>query len=109
MADERPEDIEPSQDSGRPKRAPPTIDLTASEVTGGTAEPVGEAAGEAGTTADETPRNPPPPTPRTAATLVSAITGAVAAALLLAIAWFAGWPGQTVAPPVVAQVDTAAV
>ena len=36
MVDDRPEDTEPSPDSGRAKRAPPTIDLEATEVTGET-------------------------------------------------------------------------
>ena len=34
MVDDRPEDTEPSPDSGRAKRAPPTIDLEATEVSG---------------------------------------------------------------------------
>ncbi len=36
MVDDRPEDNEPSPDLGRAKRAPPTIDLEASEVSGET-------------------------------------------------------------------------
>jgi hypothetical protein len=36
MADDSPEDTPPSPDSGRAKRAPPTIDLEASEVSGET-------------------------------------------------------------------------
>src|SRR5258705_13742932 len=36
MADDRPEDMEPPSDSGRAKRAPPTIDLEATEVSGET-------------------------------------------------------------------------
>jgi len=140
MADERPEDTDSARDSGRPKRPPPTLDLTATELTGragtevtgragtdvtgeagtefsngtaapgasaGTAEPGVEAAGAA-TAADATPPNPPPRPARTAATLVSAFAGAVAAGLVLAVVWFLGWPGQTVAPAA-PPVDTAAV
>ena len=36
MVDERPEDTTLPPDSARPKRAPPTIDLEASEVSGET-------------------------------------------------------------------------
>ena len=34
MVEDRPEEIEPSPDSGRAKRAPPTIDLEATEISG---------------------------------------------------------------------------
>ena len=36
MVEDRPEEIEPSPDSGRAKRAPPTIDLEATEISGET-------------------------------------------------------------------------
>ena len=36
MIDDRPEDTGPAPDSGRAKRAPPTIDLEASEISGET-------------------------------------------------------------------------
>ena len=52
MVDDRPEDNwTAAPDSGRPRRAPPTIDLEASEVSSETAEPAGaEARAESGTT-----------------------------------------------------------
>ena len=36
MAEDKSEDSEPSPDSGRAKRAPPTIDLEATEISGDT-------------------------------------------------------------------------
>ena len=46
MVEDRPETIEPTPDSGRARRAPPTIDLDASEVTGETRNAGGEAPPE---------------------------------------------------------------
>jgi hypothetical protein len=125
MADDRPEDTGPPLDLGRPKRAPPTIDLEATEVSGKpatevsgkTAEP-GAATDEttntgAGTGADATPGETPDARPRApwiASALISASAGAVAAGLVMAVVWLAGWPGNTAAPaPIAPQVDHAAV
>ncbi len=47
MDDNRPDDATPP-DSGRPKRAPPTIDLEASEVTSPDADAGGGKPGRAG-------------------------------------------------------------
>jgi hypothetical protein len=98
MVDDSPEDTTPP-DSGRAKRAPPTIDLEASDVAGET-----HSADAAGAEA------PPKQSARVrsaaiSAALVAAIAGAAAAALVLAAAWFAGWPavGPTAAP----QADAA--
>ena len=59
MADDSPEALPPSPDPGRARRAPPTIDLEASEVTGETrkvdAEP--EAAPEP--LPEQPPQEPP--------------------------------------------------
>ena len=43
MAEDRPEDIEPPPDAGRARRAPPTIDLEATEVSGDTQAPGSDA------------------------------------------------------------------
>jgi hypothetical protein len=88
MVEDRPEGIEPSPDLGRAKRAPPTIDLEASEVSGETRnvgddaqpEPVAEHAASA-----------------VSAWAVAAVSGIVAASLVICVAWILGWPAP--APP----------
>ncbi len=105
MADDRPQDVDPAPDLGRPKRPPPTLDLEATEVTGAAADANrGGSATSAGT--------PPPAGPRTqrfGTAAISALTGAVAAGLVIAVVWLAGWPGQAVAPAVEPEADHAAV
>jgi hypothetical protein len=99
MVEDRPENIEPLPDSGRAKRAPPTIDLDASEVTGETrnvggdapAEPVSEHASAA-----------------ISAWAVAAVSGLVAASLVICVAWMLGWPAPA-APPAAPPANTAAV
>jgi hypothetical protein len=136
MADDRPEDIELSSDFGRAKRAPPTLDLEATEVSdssatketdeaaaemGGesAAEVTGKAAPEAtgadtepgaGATAGETPPATGPRTRWLASVLISAISGAGAAGLILAIVWLVGSPTEGAAPtPQIPSADQAAV
>jgi hypothetical protein len=94
MVEDRPESIEPSVDSGRAKRAPPTIDLEASEVTSETRNVGGDA--------------PPELVPEHASAAIStwavaAVSGLVAASLVICVAWILGWPAP--APP----ANTAAV
>lgn len=114
MAEERPDDPGPSPDS-RPKRAPPTIDLQATEVSSEppkaeeTAEAAREAAKESTTEASEaSPGVAPPeaePQPETASVrpdaeparpvspwVVAPVSGAVAAALVIGVGWLLGWP-----------------
>jgi hypothetical protein len=95
MVEDRPESIEPTPDSGRAKRAPPTIDLDASEVTGETRNLGGDA--------------PPDPIsePGSAISIwaVAAVSGLVAASLVICVAWMLGWPAPPAAPP----ANTAAV
>lgn len=91
MDHNRPDDPTPSPDSGRPKRAPPTIDLEASEVT---TKPAGDDAGhgsDAGRSAFLSSAALRP-------FWVAALTGAVTAALVIAVAWTLGWPGEASRP-----------
>ncbi|MDB5616355.1 hypothetical protein [Tardiphaga sp.] len=107
------------QDPNRPRRAPPTIDLPASDVTSATSGPeVSEPAEETAASAElpeETaaesiadpvlPDQPQPAREKRPSVLVPAATGALAAALLLGVASLAGWPGQPAPQP----PDTAAL
>jgi hypothetical protein len=103
MAEDRPEDTEPTVDSGRAKRAPPTIDLEATEISGETQN--------AGADAPPEQSVPRPSRAPVFAAIIAAISGAAAAALVIAAAWFAGWPGEPVPPaaPAAAQVSSAAL
>ena len=87
--DNRPEDAAASPDPGRPRRAPPTIDLEASEVT--------KPAEDAGS---NNPAGRPfwLPSASILPFLVAAVTGAITAVLVMAVAWAVGWPGETVRP-----------
>ncbi|MDB5503423.1 MAG: hypothetical protein JWR89_3325, partial [Tardiphaga sp.] len=115
MVDDRPVETGPL-DPGRPRRAPPTIDLPASEVTRETSGPVvpeevatvgeppaaeeaavEETAGESIADPDS-PAEPPPPQPMRPSVLLPAATGAMVAALLLGAASLAGWPGSATPP-----------
>src|SRR3984957_8529664 len=103
MVDDRPEDTGPPGESVRPKRAGPTIDLEATEVSGDTRN---AAAG-----AEPEPK-PEPAAERPAASamfpvIAAAFAGAGAAAAVLGVAWFLGWNAASPlpAPP----ADTAAI
>ena len=98
MDDNRPDDTTSSPDSGRPKRAPPTIDLEASEVT----KPADGASqsNEAGWSSRLSSAALRP-------VWVSGVTGVLTAALVLAIVWAVGWPGETVRP--IAEINTGAI
>jgi hypothetical protein len=104
MVDDTPEDAQPLPGSGRPKRSPPTIDLQASEVSGGTGNPGGGA--EPG----PSPGEPPPQRGRSTApsAFIGAVSGACAAALVIGAAWLWGWPGEVAAPkPAAPAVNSA--
>jgi hypothetical protein len=103
MADDKPEDAGPPVDSGRAKREPPTIDLEAIEITDETPNPGGDTK--------DASSMPQPSAGRISAAIIAAISGAGAAALVIAVAWFAGWPGETVPPaaPAAPQVSSAAI
>jgi hypothetical protein len=118
MVDDRPDDTGPSPELGRPRRAPPTIELQATEVTtetAGTGADTAAAAQESqepAASGEPAPEAAPPPDPKPRAPrsspLISAGTGAVAAALVVGAAWLAGWPGSP-APEPATQVDTSAI
>ena len=101
MAEDRPEDLELPPDAGRAKRPPPTIDLEATEISGETrnAHADAEAGADAGAGAAAEPGPSAQRPPVMSSAVVSAVSGACAAALVIAIAWRMGWPGQAAAPP----------
>ena len=84
MVDDNPEDTTPSPDSGRAKRAPPTIDLEASEVSGETRNAGGDAQPE--------PLSHEPPAAAISPWVIAAVSGAVAASLVICVGWILGWP-----------------
>jgi hypothetical protein len=104
MDEDRPEDTPLSPDPGRTKRAPPTIDLEASEVSGETRGAGGGASEGAGGGASAQPRRSFPP--GFSATVTSAVTGALTAALVIAVAWYVEWPSEVVPPANTAAIDT---
>jgi hypothetical protein len=100
MIDDRPEDTGPMPDSGRTKRAPPTIDLEATEISGETQKAGGEAPSEP---------MPQEPTATVSPWAVAVVSGAVAASLVIGVGWILGWPA--VQPPALAapQVNVASI
>jgi hypothetical protein len=111
MEEVRPEDTSPSPDSGRAKRAPPTIDLEASEVSG---ETQGGGPQPRRSFAWSFPwrfsrRFSWPSSAAMPATLAAAVTGAVTAALVIAVAWMVGWPGETAPPVAPSQINASAI
>ena len=124
MVDDRPEDIGSPPDSGRAKRAPPTIDLKATDVTGDTKNTAGDArpeqaaqsspdrgpsearseAASAGASAAVSPAVSRPISPW----VIAPVSGAVAAALVITVGWMLGWPAVQVAPSV-PQINASAI
>jgi hypothetical protein len=98
MDDNRPDDAAASPDAGRPKRAPPTIDLEASEVT----KPA-EDAGNGGPAGRSSRLSFAAISPF----FVAAVTGAITAVLVMAVAWAMGWPGETARP--IAETNAGAI
>ena len=92
MVEDRPEELESPPDPGRAKRAPPTIDLEATEISGETKPAATDAGAGRGP-------GPKPSSPRNwrgsiFPNVISAVSGAGAAGLVIAIAWLMGWPGE---------------
>jgi hypothetical protein len=112
MIDDRPDDAGPAPDSGRAKRAPPTIDLEASEISGETRKASGEAppnpASEEPTSKQTAPVSPPVSSP-ISSWVIALVSGAVAASLTIAVAWVLGWPQVPSTPPAAPQADAAVI
>jgi hypothetical protein len=120
MVDDRPEDIGSPPDPGRARRAPPTIDLKATNVTGDIRNAAGDARpeqapqgspdeGSSEARTDGAPAAVSPATSRPISPWVIApISGAVAAALVITVGWMLGWPAVQVAPSV-PQINASAI
>ena len=103
MDDNRPDDSATAPDAGRPRRAPPTIDLEASEVTTSS-----ESAGSGGDGDKGEARQASWLSYATLQPfLIAALTGAVTAAVVIVGARMAGWPAETTRP--VAEINTGAI
>jgi hypothetical protein len=120
MVDDRPEDIGSPPDPGRAKRAPPTIELKATDVTGDIKDNAGDARPE------QAPQSPSDGGPSEARSdgasaavspamsrpispwVIAPISGAVAAALVITVGWMLGWPAVQVAPSV-PQINASAI
>lgn len=101
-------DGETAAGDGARKRPPPTIELTAAEVSEG-AGAEQSSSDEAASAAPEAAASPPPKEdkrPRAASLLLPVIAGALAALAVLGGAHFAGWP--PVPAPVVQSAPDAA-
>jgi hypothetical protein len=108
MVDDRPDQTGASPDQDRPKRAPPTIDLEATEITSETKS----AAGDAPPGPPPQPQSAPPDSSPAAAPvspwIIAPVSGAAAAALVIAVGWMLGWPAvQPASAPV--QLNAAAI
>ncbi len=116
MADDSQHDAGSTGDTGRARRAPPTIDLEATEVTTApqpdagesAAEPESDKVQEPGETKEQPAEAASPSSARSISPWVIApFSGAAAAALVIAIGWMLGWPpveAPTAAPQVKASV-----
>ncbi len=114
MVDDRPEDTASPPDSGRPRRAPPTIDLEATEVSSETQPAAADAPAEpAPEAASPAPDSPPPSAPVPPAPvspwIVAPVSGAVAAALVIGVGGMLGWPAVQPASPAAPQLNAAAI
>lgn len=126
MSDDWPNETGSMPDSERPKRAPPTIDLQATDVS--TAPSPAEAAAHEGaapadsaakaeSTAESTAEpaaepiaEQPAPSRPVSPWIVAPVSGAVAAALVIGVGWMLGWPAiQPVTTPPVSAVNAAAM
>ena len=97
MADNTLDDAGTSPEAGRPRRAPPTIDLEASEVTAST-DSAGDKSDAKQSSWSSVALHP---------FWVAAVTGAVTAVLVIAVAWAVGWPAETARP--VADTNASAI
>src|ERR1700687_4142215 len=105
MVENMPEDEGPAPDSGRAKRAPPTIDLEASEVSGETRKVGDDVQPER---ISEEPSSPEPLAAAISAWLIAVVSGAVAAALVIGVGWMLGWPAVP-ATPAATEINAAVI
>ncbi|MBH5372307.1 COG4223 family protein [Bradyrhizobium glycinis] len=130
MADDKPEDAGLAPDPGRAKRAPPTIDLEATEVSTQPQQVAGEPEAsehvaqeqarveEPGSeevraepqseSAEQQASAAAPGSAPISAWVIAPFSGAVAAAVVIAVGWMLGWPAVQ-APPAAPQVASATV
>jgi hypothetical protein len=105
MVDDNHEDATPSPDSGRARRAPPTIDLEPAEVSGEARNAGEDVQPPDGTQPEPTSREP---APAISPWVIAAMSGAVAASLVICVGWMLGWPAvlpaTSSAPPFNAAV-----
>lgn len=113
MVDDRPDDTGSQPDSDRPKRAPPTIDLEATEVSSETQHAAADAPTEPASEATSVPpEDQPIPAPASRPVspwIVAPISGAVAAALVIGVGWMLGWPPVQPATPAAPPLNAAAI
>jgi hypothetical protein len=115
MVEDMPEDEGPAPDSGRAKRAPPTIDLEASEVSGETRkvdddvqpERISEQSSSQASSS-QAPSSREAPAAAISAWLVAVVSGAVAAALVIGVGWMLGWPAVP-ATPAATEINAAVI
>ncbi len=110
MVEDMPEDEGPALDSGRAKRAPPTIDLEASEVSGETRKAGDDAQPEriSEEHSSEAPSSREPPARAISAWVIAVVSGAVAAALVIGVGWMLGWPAVP-ATPAATEINAAVI
>lgn len=121
MADDKPEDAGLAPEPGRAKRAPPTIDLEATEISNQPqetaaepeAQPAPEHAEPEQAKSDQIDPEPERIEAQASASSISPwviapFSGAVAAAVVIAVGWMLGWPAVQ-APPAAPQVTAATV
>jgi hypothetical protein len=110
MVEDMPEDEGPAPESGRAKRAPPTIDLEASEVSGETRKHRDDAQAEriAEEHSSQESSSREPAAAAISAWLIAAVSGAVAAALVIGVGWMLGWPAVP-ATPAATQINSAVI
>lgn len=108
MAEDKPEQTEAPPDFSRPKRAPPTIDLEATEVS---REPDASTASDAGSAGEDSPSTAASEPPRRSslmpAAIVAAVVGALAGGGAIGAASWLGWPAPPQVAPVAPQIDRA--
>lgn len=107
MEDKTLDDAGTSPEANRPRRAAPTIDLEASEVTDSTTSADPESADAKNEAKSEAKRSSWLSSAAFYPFLAAAVTGAVTAALVIAVAWAVGRPAETAQP--VAEINAGAI